>query len=57
MQVASEGIESPKHSVPVDAALAVLEGLEAQSEVSAQTSLQGDGDMPSQLCLRISMLS
>lgn len=33
VQVASEGLESSVHSVAVDAALAVLEGLEAQSEV------------------------
>ena len=32
-QVASEGVDSNTHAVAVDAALAVLEGLEAQFEV------------------------
>ena len=32
-QVASEGLESSVHAVSVDAALAVIEALEAQSEV------------------------
>ena len=32
--MAAEGLESSVHAVPVDAALAVIEALEAQSEVT-----------------------
>ena len=39
-KVASEGVDSSSHAVAVDAALAVLEGLEAQSEVRESTQWQ-----------------
>lgn len=40
-KVALEGVDSSSHAVAVDAALAVLEGLEAQSEVREIMQWQG----------------
>ncbi len=48
LQVASEGVESTVHAMPVDAALAVLEGLHGQSEVriSLEKCMTPDGRPP-----------
>ena len=41
--MASEGLESSVHAVSVDAALAVIEALEAQSEVRPYQSSVSEG--------------